>query len=187
VTPQGLRRRILIVADDDREGQRLVRWLDLLGAELFSEMPAGREEAELILVQGEVPSLPSRLRQLPVARLLPRGVTTRNERELPSDLSPAELRERIRRLLGEGGYDAICREAADFLETGRNEEALSSLSLAVSTAPARPEAFHLIGKLMEKDGSPFEAQENYATALVLDPRYAPAREALVRLEKQKES
>jgi len=187
VTSQDLRRRILVVADDEREGRRLVRWLDPLGAELFSETPAGREETELILVQGEAPSLPRRLRQLPVARLLPRGIATRNERELPSDLSPAELRERIRRLLGEGGYDAICREAANFLEAGRNEEAFSSLSLAVSTAPSRPEAFHLIGKLMEKDGSPFEAQENYATALVLDPRYTPAREALVRLKKQKGS
>ncbi|MEA3476497.1 MAG: response regulator [Candidatus Cloacimonadota bacterium] len=51
---------------------------------------------------------------------------------------------------------------------------------AISLDPARPEAFNLLGALMEIQGDVLEAQKNYRTALTLDPIYEPAIKNLDR-------
>lgn len=54
------------------------------------------------------------------------------------------------------------------------EAAVEHLRKAVSMDPGRPEAFNLLGALMEVKGDLFEAQRNYRAALSLDPSYEPA-------------
>jgi DNA-binding response OmpR family regulator len=51
---------------------------------------------------------------------------------------------------------------------------------AIFFDPGRPEAFNLLGALMEIQGDRLEAQKNYRAALSLDPSYKPAAENLRR-------
>ena len=51
---------------------------------------------------------------------------------------------------------------------------------AISLDPSRPEAFNLLGALMEIKGDRIEAQKNYRTALSLHPSYEPAIKNLQR-------
>jgi len=51
---------------------------------------------------------------------------------------------------------------------------------AISLGPNRPEAFNLLGALLEIQGDREEAQKNYRAALSLDPSYRPAIENLDR-------
>ena len=60
------------------------------------------------------------------------------------------------------------------------EAALEHVRKAISLDPNRPEAFNLLGALMEIQGDRMEAQKNYRAALSLDPSYIPALENLRR-------
>ena len=51
---------------------------------------------------------------------------------------------------------------------------------AVSADATKPEAFNLLGVLLEMAGRKLEAQKNYRAALALDPTYRPANENLSR-------
>ena len=51
---------------------------------------------------------------------------------------------------------------------------------AIFLDPARPEAFNLLGALLEIQGDRIEAQKNYRAALSLDPSYEPAIKNLQR-------
>jgi Flp pilus assembly protein TadD len=51
---------------------------------------------------------------------------------------------------------------------------------AIFLDPVRPEAFNLLGALMEIQGNREEAQKNYRAALSLDPSYVPAIKNLAR-------
>jgi CheY-like chemotaxis protein len=52
---------------------------------------------------------------------------------------------------------------------------------ATSLDPTRPEAYNLLGVLMEIKGEDVEAQKNYRIALSIDPTYEQARKNLYRL------
>ena len=54
------------------------------------------------------------------------------------------------------------------------DAAIENLRKAIFLDPSRPEAFNLLGALMEVKGDLFEAQKNYRAALSLDPSYEPA-------------
>lgn len=54
------------------------------------------------------------------------------------------------------------------------DAAVENLRKAIFMDPGRPEAFNLLGALMEVKGDLFEAQRNYRAALSLDPSYEPA-------------
>ena len=58
--------------------------------------------------------------------------------------------------------------------------AVEHVRKAISLDPSRPEAFNLLGTLMELRGDRDEAQKNYRAALSLDPSYRPAIENLER-------
>jgi DNA-binding response OmpR family regulator len=58
--------------------------------------------------------------------------------------------------------------------------AVEHVRKAISFDPGRPEAFNLLGALMEIQGDRIEAQKNYRAALSLDPSYRPAIENLAR-------
>jgi DNA-binding response OmpR family regulator len=54
------------------------------------------------------------------------------------------------------------------------DAAVEHVRKAIFIDPGRPEAFNLLGALMEIQGDRLEAQKNYRTALSLDPSYEPA-------------
>ena len=60
------------------------------------------------------------------------------------------------------------------------DAAIEHVRKAISLDPGRPEAFNLLGALMEIQGDRIEAQKNYRAALSLDPSYRPAIENLAR-------
>jgi len=51
---------------------------------------------------------------------------------------------------------------------------------AIATDPAQPEAYNLLGALLEIKGDGLEAQKFYRAALDIDPTFKPARENLDR-------
>jgi DNA-binding response OmpR family regulator len=60
------------------------------------------------------------------------------------------------------------------------DAAVEHVRHAIFIDPGRPEAFNLLGALMEIKGDRIEAQKNYRTALSLDPSYEPAIKNLQR-------
>jgi DNA-binding response OmpR family regulator len=60
------------------------------------------------------------------------------------------------------------------------DAAVEHVHHAIFIDPGRPEAFNLLGALMEIKGDRIEAQKNYRTALSLDPSYEPAIKNLQR-------
>ena len=60
------------------------------------------------------------------------------------------------------------------------DAAIEHVRKAISLDPGRPEAFNLLGALMEIRGDRDEAQKNYRAALSLDPSYEPAIKNLQR-------
>jgi CheY-like chemotaxis protein len=54
------------------------------------------------------------------------------------------------------------------------DAAIEHVRKAIFIDPGRPEAFNLLGALMEIRGDRAEAQKNYRAALSLDPSYEPA-------------
>jgi DNA-binding response OmpR family regulator len=58
--------------------------------------------------------------------------------------------------------------------------AIEHVRRAIFLDPGRPEAFNLLGALMEIQGDRIEAQKNYRAALSLDPSYEPAIKNLQR-------
>jgi len=60
------------------------------------------------------------------------------------------------------------------------DAAVQHVRRAISLDPGRPEAFNLLGALMEIQGDRLEAQKNYRAALSLDPSYEPAIKNLPR-------
>jgi FixJ family two-component response regulator len=51
---------------------------------------------------------------------------------------------------------------------------------AIALDSSRPEAFNLLGAVLEIGGEHLQAQKNYRAALALDPSYAPAQQNLHR-------
>jgi DNA-binding response OmpR family regulator len=67
------------------------------------------------------------------------------------------------------------------------DAAVERVRKAISLDPGRPEAFNLLGALMEIRGDRIEAQKNYRAALSLDPSYEPAIKNLQRSTLQMEN
>jgi len=102
--------------------------------------------------------------------------------------SPEEIRELVSRVLDREKLDE--RKAADYgasIELAKRsvghrhfDAAIEHLRRAIFLDPARPEAFNLLGALLEIQGDRIEAQKNYRAALSLDPSYEPAIKNLQR-------
>jgi DNA-binding response OmpR family regulator len=89
------------------------------------------------------------------------------EREAADERSPVDYRalvELTRRHIGHGDFAAG-------RETARE---------AIAVDPARPEAYNLLGALLEINGDRAKAQKFYRAALAIDPAYRPARSNLER-------
>lgn len=89
------------------------------------------------------------------------------DRDLLDEHKPADYTSHIelaKKCIGERHFDA----AAEYVRK------------AIFVDPGRPEAFNLLGALMEIRGDRTEAQKNYRAALSLDASYKPALENLQR-------
>ena len=101
----------------------------------------------------------------------------------------AEIRELVAKVMDRDLLDE--KKAADYatyIELAKRsigqrlfDAAVEHVRKAVSLDPTRPEAFNLLGILMEIRHHQPEAQEQYRAALALDPTYEPARKNLDRL------
>ena len=102
--------------------------------------------------------------------------------------SPEEIRELVSRVLDREKLDE--QKVADYetsFELAKKsignryfDAAIEHARKAIFLDPARPEAFNLLGALMEIRGDRLEAQKNYRAALSLDPSYGPAIKNLER-------
>jgi DNA-binding response OmpR family regulator len=101
---------------------------------------------------------------------------------------PEEIRDLVRRVMSREKFDE--QNGADYtssIELAKRsiidhhfEAAKAHIRKAISFNPSRPEAFNLLGAVMEVQGDRLEAQKHYRTALSLDPNYKPASENLDR-------
>jgi DNA-binding response OmpR family regulator len=102
--------------------------------------------------------------------------------------SPEEIRELVSRVMDREKLDE--QKVADYgtsVELAKRsignrhfDASIEHVRKAIFLDPTRPEAFNLLGALMEIRGDRLEAQKNYRAALSLDPSYAPAIKNLQR-------
>ncbi|MEW5722685.1 MAG: response regulator [Thermodesulfobacteriota bacterium] len=102
--------------------------------------------------------------------------------------SPAEIRELAnqvleREALDEAGavdYPSLIELAKRHITDRDFGRARRSTRQAIAADPGQPEAFNLLGALLEIKGDWLEAQKFYRAALDLDPTYKPAKANLER-------
>lgn len=107
---------------------------------------------------------------------------------LQKPFDPDEVRELVSRVADREKLDERkVVDYASYLELAKKcigdrhfDAALEHVRKAVFIDPGRPEAFNLLGGLMEIQGDRAEAQKNYRAALSLDPSYEPAIQNLHR-------
>jgi len=107
---------------------------------------------------------------------------------IPKPFSPEDIRALVSRVLDREKLDE--QKVADYsssIELAKRsignryfDAAIEHARKAISLDPSRPEAFNLLGALLEIRGDRIEAQKNYRAALSLDPSYAPAIKNLER-------
>ena len=102
--------------------------------------------------------------------------------------APEEIRELVSRVMDREkideqktvGYGTTIELAKRCIGDRHFDAAVEHVRKAISLDPSRPEAFNLLGALMEVKGDRTEAQKNYRAALSLDPSYEPAIKNLQR-------
>ena len=107
---------------------------------------------------------------------------------LQKPFDPEEIRELVSRVMDRDKLDE--NKLADYassIELAKKcigdrhfDAAVEHVRQAIFIDPGRPEAFNLLGALMEIRGDRIEAQKNYRAALSLDPSYEPAIKNLHR-------
>lgn len=77
---------------------------------------------------------------------------------------------------GTSDYDGLMSLARRSITRKEFDLAEEFASRAVAVGTSRPEAYNLLGSLLELRGERFQAMKYYRAALDMDPTYAPARE-----------
>lgn len=81
--------------------------------------------------------------------------------------------------------------AAEYIQKGELEPALRNLQKALELDPKSPEAYNMLGVLMERDGDLAKAEENYRKAIRLNSSYSQAHNnygvLLYRLQRYKDA
>ncbi|WP_449246082.1 response regulator [Desulfarculus baarsii] len=97
--------------------------------------------------------------------------------------SPAEVRELALRAL-EGGaeeandaedYSSLVHRVKNHIAAGDYPAARRAARRAMAADPARPQAYNLLGALLEIKGEVLRAQKFYRAALDIDPAFEPAQ------------
>jgi len=107
---------------------------------------------------------------------------------IPKPFSAEEIRTLVTRVMDRekldqqkgAGYTSSIELAKRSIGDRHFDAAIEHVRQAISVDPGRPEAFNLLGALMEIKGDRVEAQKNYRTALSLDPSYEPSIKNLKR-------
>jgi DNA-binding response OmpR family regulator len=107
---------------------------------------------------------------------------------LQKPFDPEEIRELALRVTDRDKLNEHRRlDYASYIESAKKcirdrhfDAAIAHVHRGISVDPGRPEAFNLLGALMEIKGNRIEAQKNYRAALSLDPSYQPAIDNLHR-------
>ena len=107
---------------------------------------------------------------------------------LQKPFDPEEIRELVSRVLNRekleeqkgGDYSSTLELVKRCIGDRHFDAAVEHVRRAIYIDPSRPEAFNLLGALMEIHGDRIEAQKNYRAALSLDASYEPAIKNLQR-------
>ena len=102
--------------------------------------------------------------------------------------SPGEIRELATRVLEREaldeesavGYRALIELAKRHITDRSFAAARETVRKAMAADPAQPEAYNLLGALLEIKGDRLEAQKFYRAALDIDPTFGPARANMER-------
>jgi CheY-like chemotaxis protein len=109
--------------------------------------------------------------------------------------SPGDIRELAKSVLEREtldeertiDYRALIELAKRHITDRSFAAASETVRKAIAADPGQPEAYNLLGALLEIDGDMFEAQKFYLAAMDIDPRYKPARVNLKRTTSWKKS
>jgi DNA-binding response OmpR family regulator len=112
---------------------------------------------------------------------------------LQKPFDPEEIRELVSRVMDRDRLDEHkLVDYASHIELAKKcigdrhfDAAAEHVRKAIFIDSRRPEAFNLLGGLMEIRGDRIEAQKNYRAALSLDPSYEPAIKNLRRSTSEK--
>ncbi len=77
-------------------------------------------------------------------------------------------------------YEDYLTFAKSCINSQQLEKGYEYIKKAVSMDTSKPEAFNLLGVIMEYKNKPLEAQKQYRAALAIDPSYKPAQQNLER-------
>jgi len=108
--------------------------------------------------------------------------------------SPGEIRALVSQALkskdleGEkpADYRTLIKQSRKRIREGAFEAAWDNARRAVASDPTRPEAYNLLGALLEIKHQGLEAQKFYRAALEIDPTYRPAGENLERITSRRQ-
>ncbi|MEW6667242.1 MAG: response regulator [Thermodesulfobacteriota bacterium] len=103
--------------------------------------------------------------------------------------SPAEIRDLASRVLEREALDEATADDCPLLVeltkrhiTDRDfDSAAETARKAIAADPGQPEAYNLLGALLEIKGNGLEAQKFYRAAIDIDPTFKPARANLERI------
>jgi DNA-binding NtrC family response regulator len=109
--------------------------------------------------------------------------------------SPGDIRELAKSVLEREtpdkertvDYRALIELAKRQITDRSFADARKTVRKAIAADPGQPEAYNLLGALLEMDGKMFEAQKFYLAAMDIDPKFKPARANLKRTTSWKKS
>jgi len=109
--------------------------------------------------------------------------------------SPGDIRELAKSVLEREtldkkrtvDYRALIELAKRQITDRSFADARKTARKAIAADPGQPEAYNLLGALLEMDGDMFDAQKFYLAAMDIDPRFKPARANLKRTTSWKKS
>jgi len=109
--------------------------------------------------------------------------------------SPGDIRELAKSVLEREtldeertvDYRALIELAKRHITDRSFSDARKTVRKAIAADPGQPEAYNLLGALLEIGGDMFDAQKFYLAAMDIDPRYKPARANLKRTTSWKKS
>ena len=109
---------------------------------------------------------------------------------LQKPFQPTEVRDMVRRILQAPpesqtprDYDYYVDLAKQSIKAGEFEVARVYAKKAIFIIYNRPEAYNILGGICEIKGDRQEAQNNYQTALDMDPNYEPAKMNLAKTKR----
>lgn len=102
--------------------------------------------------------------------------------------TPQEIRDLVSRVIDREelaeedvtDYQSRVELGKRHIQEGEIDAAIGQMRTAIALEPSRPEAYNLLGALMEIRGERLEAQKYYRVAVSVDPQYKPGWENLQR-------